>query len=271
MSATVPLDHLPIRITTLYYKEADRSYYFSPHSHRVHQWYVCLHGGMTVTLDGQQRFDLNPEQSLLVPPGTMREPKCHRKAPGYLVAMFECIALDVAPILSRTLDLPHDLREDLLALVEELRAPKGAESSYLTGALLTRLLIGHKRAVLAGTQQLSGLNARGHQEVVGQAEIFMQRNLFRPLARSEIAAAVNLSEPHLARLFKALRGRTILQRLTEMRIDQAKTLLRDSNLSVTQVSGEVGISSFSHFAKVFRKAVGAAPSDYRRTGGRIYG
>jgi AraC-like DNA-binding protein len=270
MTATVPPDHLPIRIQSLYYKEADRSYYFGPHAHHVHQWFVCLHGGMTITLDGL-RFDLHAEQSLMVRPGTMREPRCHRQAPGYLVAMFTCVALDVTQIEQRLLDLPHELREDLLALVEELRAPKGAESSYLTGALLTRLLIGHKRAVLAGKPQISGLNARGHQEVVGQAEAFMHRNLFRPLSRSEIARAVNLSEPHLARLFKALRGRTILERLTEMRIDQAKTLLRDSNLSVTRISGEVGISSFSHFAKVFRKAVGAAPSDYRRTGGRVYG
>ncbi|MBA2482169.1 MAG: helix-turn-helix domain-containing protein [Planctomycetes bacterium] len=270
MPATVPPDHLPIRITSLYYKEADRSYYFGPHAHSVHQWYVCLHGGMTITLDGR-RIDLGAEQSLLVKPGTMREPRCHRKAPGYMVAMFTCVALDVAPIAERPLDLPHDLRDDLLALVEELRAPKGAESSYLTGVLLTRLLIGHKRAALATKPQLSGLNARGHQEVVGHAEAFMQRNLFRPLARGEIARAVNLSEPHLARLFKALRGKTILERLTEMRIDQAKALLRESNLSVTRISGEVGISSFSHFAKIFRKAVGAAPSDYRRSGGRVYG
>jgi AraC-like DNA-binding protein len=259
----------PIRVSDVSYKETDLSYDIKPHIHRIHQWYICLHGGMTIPVDGVTH-ELHPEQSLIVAPGSVRAPRCRRKAPGYMVVMFECLDLDIAPIVARVLDLPHELREDLFALVEELRLPSDAESNHLLRALVARLLIGHKRAVRSGQPHLSGLNAAQHDGVVRHAEAYMQRNLGRKLARAEIARAVHVSEPHLARLFRASIGKTILERLTEMRIEHAKMLLRESPLSVTQIAFEVGISSFSHFAKVFRRLVGAAPSDYRRSGGRVY-
>lgn len=66
---------------------------------------------------------------------------------------------------------------------------------------------------------------------MAQAEAFMQRNLYRPLRRAEISAAVKCSEPHLGRLFKAVTGVSVIDRLTGMRIDHAKALLRESSLS----------------------------------------
>jgi len=46
--------------------------------------------------------------------------------------------------------------------------------------------------------------------------------------------------------------------------------LRESELSVTAIAGEVGFTAFSHFSQVFRKVVGVTPSDYRRSGGTSY-
>jgi transcriptional regulator GlxA family with amidase domain len=106
--------------------------------------------------------------------------------------------------------------------------------------------------------------------VVVRAEAFLERNLHRSLARREVAASVNLSEPHLARIVRAATGRSVLQRLTELRVLRAKALLLESTLSISQIAGRVGFGSFSHFTKVFRKAVGVAPSDYRRSGGKAW-
>jgi transcriptional regulator GlxA family with amidase domain len=99
----------------------------------------------------------------------------------------------------------------------------------------------------------------------------MRLNLHRPLRRGEIAAAVHLSEPHLARIFRSATGRSVVQRLTELRVAIAKSLLLESTLSVGQIAGEVGIISFSHFARTFKSQVGVSPGDYRRTGGRSWG
>jgi AraC-like DNA-binding protein len=263
----------PIRIDSLFYREANLAYHTGAHEHRVHQWFFCLHGGMTIAVNGTF-FELHPEESLIIPPKASRETWCRQKAPGYLVCIFDAQRLEVDAMCGQVLKMPSELREDVHALVGELRHPQGAESPFLTSSLVVRLLIGHQRAVAAGSAQpassLSALNAIRHHEVVEQAEVFMQKNLHRQLLRNEIATAVSVSEPHLARLFRAATGKTVLQRLTDMRIVQAKALLLESTLSVTQIAGEVGLSSFSHFTRIFKRAVGVAPSDYRRSGGKSW-
>jgi AraC-like DNA-binding protein len=262
-------DALPLRVDSLFYREADRAYLVAPHVHRVHQWYVLLHGGVDMVI-GERTIALHPEQSVVVPPGAVRSPRCRAKAPGYLVAIVECVGLDLAPISGRALDTPLELREDLLALVDELRLPKGPDSGHLARALVARLLIGLKRAASTGQRALSPTHAAQHHEVVERAQAFMERNFYRTLTRAEIARAVHLSEPQLGRVFKAATGETVLDQLTGIRIRQAKALLLGSDLPVTQIALDVGITSFSHFANIFKQATGLTPSDYRRLGGRAY-
>jgi AraC-like DNA-binding protein len=257
-----------IRLRECFYREADPDWYVGDHHHDVHQWYICVHGTMRVRVDADIH-ELSPERSLIVLPGATRELVMGRRAPGYVVALFTPQALDLTAIIGRPQTLPAALRDDLHALVEELRRP-GEDSRLLVRTLLVRLLIGHKRVAAAPAAPVSGLNAASHEAVVRAADAFLIANLSRQVRRSEVAAAVHLSEPHLARLYRATTGHTIVQRLTELRIQQAKSLLLESTLSVAQVAGEVGIISFSHFARIFKRAVGISPGDYRRSGGTSY-
>lgn len=257
-----------LRVRHVFYREADPDWQVGDHQHDVHQWFCCLRGALRVRMGGRA-VELGAERSVIVPPGQRRELLQTGKAPGYVVAIFDPVGIDLARITGRVLALPTALRDDLHALIEELRRP-GEDSLLLVRSLLLRLLIGHKRAVEAPAPALSPLNARSHEEVVRAAEVFMSANLSRPLRRAEVAAAVRLSEPHLARVYRAATGRTILDRLTELRIASAKALLLESTLSVTQVAGEVGIISFSHFARTFKRLVGVTPSDYRRSGGMTW-
>lgn len=266
----MPLDLGPLRIETLFYREADLHLYVERHAHRVHQWYCCIHGRLDISL-GEQEFSLEPEQSIIVRPGTEREVSCHQRAPGYLVAIFTFAGFDLDSVAHRALTLPVELREDLRALVQEIRTPGGEETWVLNGALLTRLLIGVARGNRAAPPAtLSALNHADHDAVAARAEAFMIEHLSEPLTRAQIAAAVNLSEPHLARVFKAATGQTPLRRLTELRIARARELLRESSAAITTIANEVGFASFSHFSQAFKLVVGVPPSDYRRSGGASY-
>lgn len=256
-----------LRLRTVFYREAELDWAVDEHHHDVHQWFLCLHGGLRIRVGGDLHL-VEPERSVIVPPRAKRELLGLRRAPGYLVAIFEPVGIDLSAITGRLLTLPSDLRDDAHALIEELRRP-GEDHFLLVRALLLRLLIGHKRSGLQPAA-LSALNQRSHDGVIAAAEGYMRANLHRPLRRAEIAAAVHLSEPHLARLFRSATGATVLGRLTGLRIAAAKALLLESTLSVGQIAGEVGIISFSHFARTFKRLVGLSPGDYRRRGGRIW-
>ncbi len=270
MLAMESADDVPaLRRLHLHYREADPDWAVGEHHHDIHQWYICLHGSLRVRIGGSIHL-LEPDRSIIVPPRAKRQLLGLRRAPGYLVAMFDPVAIDVEPITDRVMALPTTLRDDLHALIEELRRP-GDDHHLLVRALLLRLLIGHKRAPGAAAGAMSALNERTRDGVIAAAEGYMRANLHRSVRRSEVAAAVHLSEPQLARIFRAATGRSVVQRLTELRVVSAKSLLLESTLSIGQIAGEVGIISFSHFARTFKSQVGLSPGDYRRSGGRTWG
>ncbi len=254
----------------LFYKEAGPNYHFAAHRHRTWQWFLCVHGDMTIAIDGVP-CALAPEQSVLVPPGALRETWCRHKAPGYVVGNFSDRGLGLEAIAGRVLRLPGDLRDDLRALCAELRTP-GGDSDHLVAALAVRLLIGLKRAGLTArpSSAPAPLDAAGQRDVVARVDAFLARNLHRTVTRREVAAAVHLSEAHLGRVVRAATGETVLARLTALRLARAKSLLVESTLSVSQIANHVGFASFSHFARLFRDAVGVTPTDYRRAGGRAW-
>jgi AraC-like DNA-binding protein len=259
----------PLRIVTIFYREAGLDYHTPVHRHPVHQWYACLHGGMTILVDGAAH-ELAAGEALLVRPGQEREPYCRRRAPGYLVVIFECLGLELEPLPGRVTAIPGALAEDLRALVSELQSPRGGESPHLVQALVVRLLVGLKRQVQAGDAAGTPRDAANAREVAATIERFLAANLHRPITRAEAAATVNLSQPHVARLFRAATGRSFLARLTEMRLDRARELLLETSLPVSDIAGRVGLASFSHFTRLFTRHVGMVPTDYRRSGGRSW-
>ncbi|MBP3961852.1 response regulator [Paenibacillus lignilyticus] len=83
------------------------------------------------------------------------------------------------------------------------------------------------------------------------------------LSIARISAHTLLTASYLCNRFKQETGRTINQYLTEYRVGQAKALLRDASLKISDVSARVGYSNGDYFAKCFRKLTGKNPSEYR--------
>jgi AraC-like DNA-binding protein len=85
-----------------------------------------------------------------------------------------------------------------------------------------------------------------------------------PLDVAAIARSAHASQAHFSRSFKKLFGETPHQYLLTRRIERAKHLLRSTDLSVTDVSLEVGFASLGSFSATFKRIVGTTPRDFRR-------
>jgi AraC family transcriptional regulator len=92
---------------------------------------------------------------------------------------------------------------------------------------------------------------------------YINKNLADELSLQAIAAVAQMSPFYFARLFKRATGLTPNQYVTNRRIERAKQLLIEQDLSVVDVAQEVGIQSQSHFNKVFREYTGVTPKAYR--------
>jgi PAS domain S-box-containing protein len=88
------------------------------------------------------------------------------------------------------------------------------------------------------------------------------------LSLDELAHETDYSRAHFLRMFRAATGKTPHQYLTERRIERAKSmLLVAKKISLIDVAARCGFSSQSHLTRVFRKQVGATPTEFKRKPG----
>ena len=80
----------------------------------------------------------------------------------------------------------------------------------------------------------------------------------------QFAVESGLSKFHFHRLFKRALGVSPAHYQLNLRMNEARRLLRETNRSVVNVALDVGYTNPSHFAKIFKRETGLAPTDYRR-------
>jgi AraC-like DNA-binding protein len=155
--------------------------------------------------------------------------------------------------------------ERLMRDLSEEMANEDAGREELIAALLDQLtiyLLRHHTAVRRSDQlELSRVGVVDRR--VRRAIELMHANLHRDLPLSEMAAAAYLSAFHFSRLFKKIMGTSPHAYLGTLRTDRARTLLAETDLSVTEVGSRVGYSSSSHFTKAFRESTGLSPRAFR--------
>ena len=102
-----------------------------------------------------------------------------------------------------------------------------------------------------------------HDELIIKIQEWLQGHYEESIPIEALAEKFKISVRSLNRRFKAAAGITPLQYLQELRINQAKQLLKQSNLTIAEIAFAVGYQDTSHFGSLFRKYSGVAPMEYR--------
>jgi len=91
----------------------------------------------------------------------------------------------------------------------------------------------------------------------------IDRHYREPLDLDELARVAAVSKFHLVRCFEATYDETPIRYLTRRRIERAQDLLRNANLTVTEICMMVGFASLGSFSARFSQLVGETPTAYR--------
>lgn len=102
------------------------------------------------------------------------------------------------------------------------------------------------------------------QRLVRQAMAYIHEHYAEPFSREQLALATGLSARYLTQCFHAETGITPVKYLNRYRIRQARILLEQSEMNITEAALAVGFADPSYFARIFRSEVGVAPRAYRR-------
>ena len=94
---------------------------------------------------------------------------------------------------------------------------------------------------------------------------FIYDNYMTDCTAKTIAKKINYSESYIRHIFAEKSGSTIAQTVNKIRLNRAKTLLLNTNASITQIALQCGFCDGNYFSVVFKKEFNCSPKEYKRT------
>lgn len=92
---------------------------------------------------------------------------------------------------------------------------------------------------------------------------FLQLHHTRPISIEELCEQFYCSRSSISHKFKQYTGQTIISYIHSLRIEDAKSLLTGTSMSIGDISAIVGFENSNYFANVFTRVVGMPPRQYR--------
>jgi transcriptional regulator GlxA family with amidase domain len=102
-----------------------------------------------------------------------------------------------------------------------------------------------------------------HDETIVQAQQWLQDHLAERVTMAALADELGFTTRTLNRRFKQATGVTPQSYLQNLRINNARELLRHSNLGVGEIAWQLGLQDVSYFSQLFRRHCGVSPLRYR--------
>ena len=256
----------------------------------AHDFLVLVYleeGDHVLRVDGRDRT-LTTGDAFVVAPGTVVAPaRSHGSADARIwVVFFPADAVDPVaptslvswrthPLLSPFVGSPRSGAQhlrvppadrvawlaDLTDLETELRERRDGYADAAR-AHLTLLL------VRLGRLRPGGLAAPDVEPLLAAVLDVVDDRFHEPISLRDVAEAVGLTPGHLTSAIGRRTGRTVQQWITERRMQEARRLLADSDLTVAEIAGRVGYREAGYFVRRFRTAHGVPPAAWRRAGVR---
>ena len=144
-------------------------------------------------------------------------------------------------------------------------APRGSFQlleCYLTEFLLVLLRGGDE----SGSTILRSENSRalGQSSLTELIVAYLEENVNGAITLSDICTRFFIGKTQLCRLFDDHVGKSPMEYFSNLKIKEAKKLLRQGELSVSRIADLLSYSSIHNFSRSFKKTVGISPTDYRK-------
>lgn len=212
---------------------------------------LLLRGSMTYFIDGKQ-IDLHGGDILFVPSGSLRSRRESEELCDYFSFNF---------ITEDAVNLPTCFGEGVDRDVHRLLAPLDAlcEHSYNESREVAEHLLAALIVLLEKRIQSSSIHP-----LTKRILDYIHKNLPERLTLAEIGKECFFSPVYCDTVFKRDMGRSIIDYALDRRVEEAKTMLLEGSLSLTQVAEQVGFDDYNYFARVFKKRTGLSPTSYKK-------
>lgn len=119
-----------------------------------------------------------------------------------------------------------------------------------------------QETIAALFKDLGGTRAPDLREAIRLTLEYIDRNYMQPITREQLAAMAGLNGDYYSRAFKKQTGKSPMEYLTEVRMNEAKRLLSKPGESLRAVAHGVGFSDEFYFSRKFKADTGYSPRAY---------
>ena len=273
-------------VVTVHYFEYARDYVFEGEKHDFWELLYVDKGEVEVMAD-DTGYCLKQGEMIFHKPGEFHNVFANGLvAPNLVLVAFVCASPAMAYFEGKVVKAEEVERELLARIVHEardafsnplddpgsLKMERASSSAFgseqMIGLLLEQMLIrmvrrGAQRDVAVKTS--SSVKRRSDHDLVQRIIAYMQDNACGTLTFSQVCRFSAQSATNLKTIFKSVTGMGVMEYYRGLKIDAAKTLLREGGGNITQIADKLGYTSVNYFSRYFKQATGMTPSEYTQS------
>ncbi len=270
-------------IITMYYYDFTATYRSGREKHNFWEFVYVDNGRVIVTANDSTHV-LNKGEMIFHKPNEMHSVKCDGETPANIFIMsFVASGNGMNFFKHRIVNVPYSLQGILAAIVDEMQTSYGENPGFITERpvkcfaadqmiknYLESFMILTRRAIQSGQTDSSYSkvlqnNAAKVNKLVNKVIEVLEANVFGNIKIDELCKITNYGKSQLCETFKNTTGKTVMQYYTELKINQAKILMRELQLNNSQISDRLCFSSPQYFTRVFKQMTSMTPGDYKRS------
>ena len=223
----------------------------------------CVDGSGWYRLKGKE-YQVNKNQFFILPAG---EPHIYGANDSWTIYWVHFRGAH-AVIFAEGMQTPQNINvalnsriRDRINIFEELlstlHAGQGIEDLRYASSLLHHFL---------ASMRYLGQFRKAYQvesDTIEAAIHFMQENIENRITLQDVLDYIGYSQSHFSSLFKKRTGESPIAYFNHLKIEHACRLLKETDLKINQICFKIGIEDSFYFSRLFSKAMGMSPTEYR--------
>jgi len=114
------------------------------------------------------------------------------------------------------------------------------------------------------THAVSGVKKAEENPIIKKVCQYVDDNLSIDISLETAADFAGVSSFYLSKLFKEEKGETFINFISDKRLEKSRRLLSETNLSIKEITAEVGYNDQNYFSRIFKSKYGLSPKEYRK-------
>lgn len=268
------------RIANIHYFEFDNNYFTTEDSHNFCELLYVDKGKIRVNSENYSG-DLSDEQIIIHRPNEKHSLVCEEGVCSNVIIIgFECMSELLSSFSHTPIKLQPGHKKQLAdVMIEGMNAyappydiPNSSEMKKRTPANFgseQMLKINLEAFLISIIRYYIQNKSDQTDDLIMESKFsdvhkYISEHYTEKVSLDNICFLFGTNKTSLCKMFKKEHGITISDYVTKLRIKNAKAMLREGGISVTEVSEKLGFSSIHYFSRVFKKSIGLTPVEYQK-------